>query len=112
MAGREDAVDHLATALTKIAVLEERIKLQTAEYERRLDDLNHAHAQAVTDKAQFLPRETYNTSEALLTIWRREVDAALTSSSARHALTISIFSASGTILALVLWGVSIFWGRA
>jgi hypothetical protein len=36
------------------------LELQAAEYERRLDDLNHAHEQAVEAQAMTVPRELFD----------------------------------------------------
>ena len=37
----------------------EQLKLQAKEYERRLTDLNHAHAQAQQDKINFVDKLVY-----------------------------------------------------
>ena len=64
------AEEKLARQATEIAVLQERIKgqadaigLQAKEYERRLSELNHAHAQAVARNELYLPREVYDKAE-------------------------------------------------
>lgn len=36
------------------------LKLQAKEYERRLQDLNHAHTQAQERNASYIPRETFD----------------------------------------------------
>jgi hypothetical protein len=53
--------------IVKLAVLEERLlrfedakKLQAAEYERRLQSLNHAHEQAIERNAEFVSSELHN----------------------------------------------------
>ena len=38
---------------------QQALKLQSNEYSRRLDELNHAHAQATERNASYIPRETH-----------------------------------------------------
>jgi hypothetical protein len=42
------------------------LKYQTEEYNRRLENLNHAHAAADKRDAQYVPRETHSKDIALL----------------------------------------------
>lgn len=65
----------------KIAVLEERIQglreaisLQAAEYARRLDELNHAHARATEDKGKFITGELFYSKWDEMVKWRSEMD--------------------------------------
>jgi hypothetical protein len=69
------------TDATKIAVLEEKIaglqkaiSLQAAEYERRLTELNHAHAQATTERRQFLQQDVFMTFKDANNNWQREME--------------------------------------
>ena len=39
--------------------IEDALRLQAAEYERRLDDLNHSHALAIEAQARTVPREMF-----------------------------------------------------
>lgn len=57
-----------------VAHLKESIKLQASEYERRLTELNHAHAQSVVDKAKFLSADLYHAKMYELEKWRSEID--------------------------------------
>jgi len=73
----DDGIDYLL----KIAVLENEVRnlhtsiqKQAQEYERRLTELNHAHAQAVTDKQRFLDRELFYSKMDEWGKWRSEVD--------------------------------------
>ena len=73
---------------TRIAVLEERVRgqielreqdakereRQAAEYARRLQELNHAHDQAVERNATFISREIFEAAFNQWDIWRRGVD--------------------------------------
>ena len=43
-----------------VAYIDKALQLQASEYERRLDDLNHAHAQAVEAQAKTVPREMFD----------------------------------------------------
>lgn len=45
----------------------EQLREQAAEYRRRLDELNHAHARAQEDKAQFVNIDLYNNAIRELT---------------------------------------------
>lgn len=66
---------------TRIAVLEaiidglkDSIVLQAKEYERRLTELNHAHARATTDAARFVTAELFYSKYDELAKWRSELD--------------------------------------
>ena len=73
---------------TRIAVLEERVRgqielreqdakereRQATEYARRLQELNHAHDQAVERNATFISREIFEAAFNQWDIWRRGVD--------------------------------------
>lgn len=67
--------------MTKIAVLEtqlvglrEAISLQAREYERRLQELNHAHQNQMDRNAQYISREAWEIRNAEIDKWRREID--------------------------------------
>ena len=95
----------------EVAVLRERLhehkltaskalELQAKEYERRLDDLNHAHQQARETLQTYLPREIHDKEMRDLSIWQRSVDTDRASNQGRT-------SAVTTILAILLSVVSI-----
>ena len=70
-----------ATHITRIAVLEEKIRSlkeaighQATEYARRLDELNHAHAQATSDKNKFITSELFYSKWDDMVKWRSEMD--------------------------------------
>jgi hypothetical protein len=70
-------VDHLlkiAVLETEVKNLKEAIKLQALEYERRLAELNHAHAQAVSDKNKFMTSELFYSKYDEIAKWRSELD--------------------------------------
>lgn len=70
--------DHLETQIReldkridqRLCAQAKALTLQAKEYERRLEDLNHAHAQHLADRALYLPRETYTTDRrAVIAAW-------------------------------------------
>lgn len=62
------AVERLTRLEEKHAASLKALRLQAAEYERRLDDLNHAHAKAEADRGQFV-------TKALNDAYKEKVDA-------------------------------------
>ena len=122
----------ITSLTTEVAVLKEQIKglrelivqqdksvekaleLQAREYERRLDDLNHAHKQAVETQATFVSREVYDAYVASQLAaadlerrdkqkWRDEVQQELASSRgatlAQQRTVTIIVSVGGLLLA-------------
>ncbi len=68
-------------ALVRLAVLEtrlngtvENITLQAKEYERRLNELNHAHAQQSERNAEYVRRDVYDSKLNEWEQWRRQID--------------------------------------
>ena len=105
----------LEQAITRIAVLEERIlgrdaalKLQAVEYERRLEDLNHAHQQAVEQRAQFLPREVYDIAVSEWRVWRTEVDIVLAVVRGRRDAYVGLLALVTAAASAVLWLIDRF----
>jgi hypothetical protein len=71
----------LAALDKQIAVLQERLRgaelalqNQADEYERRLQELNHAHQQQMERNAEYVSREAWDAQNRAIDIWRREVD--------------------------------------
>jgi len=85
---------------------ERALALQAREYERRLDDLNHAHDQAVTDRSSFVSVGAYNSGNHELEAWKRTVDIVLARSAERTSVTLAIglglFSVAGLIVTITL----------
>lgn len=78
---REVALEK-AAALEKALELqahmnEKALTLQAKEYERRLEELNHSHKNAMENWARTLPRELFEQFEKSTDEWKRSVDAAL-----------------------------------
>jgi hypothetical protein len=114
----DESSDRLAQALRAIAVLEERVKnrddalaLQAREYERRLNDLNHAHERAQADKLQFLPQSVHDQFYSEYQEWRRGVDKVLTALSARRDANLALFSAVISVLGLIFVAFDSVWRR-
>ena len=66
----------------RIAVLEEKVAaserekvLQAREYERRLQDLNHAHEKQVRDQATYISEDKFNGFLGEVNAWRGAMDA-------------------------------------
>ena len=94
---------------TRISVLEERIRgmeqaraLQATEYERRLDDLNHAHEQARQTLATYLPRDVFEKVEQGWTAWKSKVDIEMALDRGRKASYTAMLAAGVAILAIVM----------
>ncbi len=68
-------------ALVRLAVLEtrlngtvENIALQAQEYERRLTELNHAHARATEDRNKYVGVDLFYSKIDEIAKWRSEMD--------------------------------------
>jgi len=64
----------IAVLEEKIAGLQKAIELQGLEYERRLTELNHAHAQAAADKNKFVTSEMFYAYKDSVNTWQREME--------------------------------------
>jgi hypothetical protein len=49
------------------------LEKQASEYERRLDELNHAHARSLEDRTQFLQANIYEQTQKELAAWKLQV---------------------------------------
>lgn len=95
-------------------VLEERLRgmdkatdSQVQEMQRRLLDLNHAHAEKLVDMERKLPRETYEIFERSTNMWREEVNKQLSNAQGRTAAYVSVLG-----LAFILVQIALkFWGK-
>jgi hypothetical protein len=52
--------------------LEQALKLQAHEYDRRLDQLNGEHQRALEDKAQYLQRIVFDQSQKDFAAWKEQ----------------------------------------
>jgi chromosome segregation ATPase len=101
----ESEKSEIAKLRTEIAVLQQQIRglenardLQAKEYQRRLEELNHAHAKAEARNAEYLPRELFESTINEFRMWRREVDKTL---SEAHGSKAGITAAVGIVLSLL-----------
>lgn len=58
----------------EVAGVAKALELQAKEYERRLEDLNHSHAEAQRVLATYLPREVYERAHNEVVEWQRKAD--------------------------------------
>jgi hypothetical protein len=102
---RIDYEQRLVTA--RLDAQDRALTLQAAEYERRLEVLNHAHAAAVKESARVLPRETFDTKWAELDRRVGDVEKSLAASGAQAATLTAIIATVISILStlLVSWVV-------
>src|SRR3990167_2689653 len=68
-----DAVK-IARLEEQVAGLREAVKLQAAEYERRLAELNHAAVRLAADKMQFVNVDVFNVKMDQVMHWRGGID--------------------------------------
>lgn len=69
-----DLEKQIAVLQTELRCMEEARELQAREYERRLGELNHAHAQEIVRNAASVPRELWETRNMQMDKWMREID--------------------------------------
>ena len=81
------------------------VELNHVETLRRLDELNHAHAQNMIDKQDYLPRQMFEQFEAENTKWREGVNNAISQSvgSTRTMILVVGFALTVIGIALKLW---------
>ena len=64
---------------TRENLVKEALHLQAAEYDRRLTDLNHAHATAMENWRMSMPREMFDQWEREYSKWKEQVQLILNS---------------------------------
>ena len=74
MAEDNDYHSRIAVFESEIRWLKENIALQAREYERRLSELNHAHAQATMDRTHFVNAELFYSKMDEWARWRNDID--------------------------------------
>jgi CHASE3 domain sensor protein len=92
--------ENLQAALTAKAV-----ELNHIEILRRLDELNHAHAQNAIDKQNYLPRPMFEQFEADNAKWREAVNKQISESAGANRTLIVVvgFIISMLSIALKFW---------
>ena len=69
-----DVEARLARLEERIAGFDRAISIQAVEYARRLDELNHAHVRAVSDREIFLKRELWDQRNREIDTWRTTIN--------------------------------------
>jgi len=87
---------------SRFAAFQREHDIQATELSRRLDELNHAHAKSVEDKAQFLPREVFDQSQREERSWREQVNNTLAEAKGRATILAAIMSIAVGIVVLVI----------
>ena len=102
---RIDYEQKLVTA--RLDAQDRALTIQAAEYERRLEVLNHAHAAAVKESARVLPRETFDAKWTELDRRVGDLDKSMAASAAQTATLTAIIATVVSLLStlLVSWVV-------
>jgi hypothetical protein len=103
----------------RIAVLEQQLRdrdiqlaLQAKEYERRLDELNHAHDKQVEDQRTYVSEEKFSGYTSKMDAWRNDVSLALAQlqgqaggkgAVGRVLVQVLTLMISAAVLAALLW---------
>ena len=95
----------VAVLKTRVNGKEEALRIQAAEYERRLDDLNHAHALARQTLATYLPREIFDKIWSGWEDWRRAVDDDRSTQAGGRAMLMAIIA---IVLSLATLAITLF----
>jgi hypothetical protein len=99
----EDHLAHLHTVFDqRVQLAEKALEIQAKEYERRLQALNHAHEQAVKDREETLPRETFASFEREFDLFRRSVEKNLAAAEARSATWMIIMGIAFAVISVAL----------
>jgi heme oxygenase len=80
---------------------------RTVEIERRLEDLNHAHAKNIADKAFFVSEDKFGGFVKEIQAWQRQVDTQLSELSGRAGGAIQVRNTSQQNWVLVLMGLAL-----
>lgn len=108
---REKELRELSEQKTDLA-----LKKQALEYERRLDDLNHAHARSLEDRAAYVQREIYEQTQKDFQNWKVQVTADSTQLAERlrseQAATASALATSQRFVNWMLAAISLVMGLA
>lgn len=97
---RINGLDRLVSE--NITGLDKATKLQAVEYARRLDELNHAHQQALEDRGQFVRKDSCASIHALLQPWRKEVSDALAEMRGQTKAWVLVMGLGASLLAVLM----------
>jgi hypothetical protein len=78
------------------------VELNHVEILRRLDELNHAHAQNVIDKQEFLPRQMFEQFSNDNAKWRESVTKSISESAGSNRTLILVVGFLFTAITIVL----------
>jgi len=92
----QEIIDH------RLASAERALALQAVEYERRLDELNHAHARALSVQEKTLPREIFEVFLAEYQTFRRSVESQMAADRSRSLTWTAAVAVAFTILSIAL----------
>jgi len=92
----QDLFDH------RLAATEKALVLQAAEYERRLDDLNHERARELQERGRTLPREIFEGFHREYDEFRRKAETELAAAHSRATTWTAAVALAFTILTLAL----------
>lgn len=97
----------LARIEERMAGNERALIVQTADLARRLEDLNHAHAKNIADKAFFVSEDKFGGFVKEIQAWQRQVDTQLSELSGRAGGAIQVRNTSQQNWVLVLMGLAL-----
>jgi hypothetical protein len=86
------------------------LEMQAREYERRLGELNHAHARALEAQNTTVTREVYDINKREMMEWRRVVDSRLDRSAGANSFWASVAMSAFALLAALVSLVKLFGG--
>jgi hypothetical protein len=92
-------------------LLDRALAIQAREYERRLDELNHSHAEARRVLATYITRDLYESSQKDLTVWKSNIDKAIANMAGRNAAYGIALGAAVTVITVAINVVGYFAGR-
>jgi len=90
----------------RLEALDKALDVAAKELSRRLDVLNHAHEQSLTDRATFVNGQVYESNQKDWNKWRDEVNGQLNNAAGRSAVWASV---SSVVVGFIVLLVSHFW---
>jgi hypothetical protein len=86
----------------RLAAIDKATELQAKEYERRLSELNHAHAKAEERDELFLKKEVFEITLAEWRIWRDSVNSMASEAKGRAVMLSSVISIGVGLIVFIL----------
>ena len=97
---RLEALDRLVAERKEAT--EQALQQQAVEYARRLDELNHAHRQAVDDRDSFMNVGICTTRHDELERWRRSVENTIATNNGKQIAYLWVIGIALTLLTLAV----------